>query len=69
MGSRAYLEPRSNVKMLLHIGAQHLIDNDRPEESRVRGQTLQNGHKQLSLIAQAMQHPVCCRLRDIPIPV
>ena len=53
----AHLEPGSDVKMLLHVCAQHLIDNHRPEESRVLEQILQNRHEQLSLIAQTMQHP------------
>ncbi len=65
----AHLKPGSDIKMLLHVGAQHLVDNDRPEESRVLGQILQNRHKQLSLIAQAMQHFVCWRSRDISTSV
>jgi len=55
----AHLEPGSDVKMLLHVCAQHLIDNHRPEESRVRKQILQDRHKRLSLIVHAMQHPGC----------
>ncbi len=31
----AHLEPGSDVKVLLHVRAQHLVDNHRPEESRV----------------------------------
>ena len=28
----AHLKPRQDVKVLLHIGAQHFVDNSWPEE-------------------------------------